>query len=134
MTDKLVYINRLGPNYKGNYNYEFLFAKNTDCENDTWEDNGKGEPPLTDFITAVGTVTDVGTYLELIQFNREFNLLDAKDGIVALGWTDEDEEDAPLPYKRLAFHFGHDADTVKTKWYERGIDIEINTIKPVAKR
>ena len=71
----LVFINGLGPNYKGDNMYEFIFSDDkTDIWDDSWEakpSNGYPKPPELDYIKKVGVLKNTSIELELIQ-NSDF--------------------------------------------------------------
>ena len=71
---KLIYVNGLGPNYKGDNLYEFIFSDNLDVWGDSWESkpsNGYPSPPEIQYIKKVGVLRNTDVKLELIQ-NSDF--------------------------------------------------------------
>ena len=119
----LTYINGLGPDYKGDNLYEFIFSENLDVWGDTWEAapaNGYPSPPNIDNIQKVGVLRKSNIKLELAQNSDYFSMSDAMDGVVALGWEigEYDENN------RLVFRFGQEEDSVKDKLYEKDLIIE----------
>ena len=55
----LVYINGLGPNYKGDNIYEFIFSDTLDVFGENWDSkpaNGYPLPPDIEYIKKVGTL------------------------------------------------------------------------------
>ena len=56
----LIFVNGLGPNYKGDNMYEFIFSNNIkDIWDDSWEAkpaNGYPKPPKLEFIKKVGVL------------------------------------------------------------------------------
>ena len=58
--------------------------------------------------------------MELIQNSDYFNMSDAMDGVVALGWEIEDYEEG----SRLVFRFGEEETVVKDKLYARDLILE----------
>ena len=67
----LLYINGLGPNYKGENIYEFIFGDSLeDVWGENWEArpaNGYPSPPDVDHVKKVGTLTHNEITLELVQ-------------------------------------------------------------------
>jgi len=119
----LTYINGLGPDYKGNNLYEFIFSENLDVWGTSWEaspSSGYPTPPDLEFIKKVGVLRNSEMKLELVQNSDYFNMSDAMDGVIALGWEIEDFEEN----KRLVFKFGEDEDSVKNKLYEKDLILE----------
>mgnify|MGYP003689724137 FL=1 len=53
---KLVYINELGPNYKGDNIYEFIFSDVDDVWGDEWDAqpaNGNPSPPHIQYLSLI---------------------------------------------------------------------------------
>ena len=121
--NKLVFINGLGPNYKGDNMYEFIFSEEIEeVWGDGWESkpsSGYPTPPELKHIKKVGVLRNTNIKLELVQNSDFFSMVDAVDDIIALAWeTDETDN------KRLVFRFGDDEQSVKDKLYERDIVLE----------
>jgi hypothetical protein len=120
---KLIYVNGLGPNYKGDNLYEFIFSDNLDVWGDSWESkpsNGYPSPPEIQYIKKVGVLRNTDVKLELIQNSDFFCMIDAMDDVVALAWeTDENENQ-----KRMVFRFGVSEQEIKDKLYERDLILE----------
>ena len=58
----LVFINELGPNFRGDNIYEFIFSDIDDVYGDDWDSetaNGKPTPPHVEFIKKVGLINGV---------------------------------------------------------------------------
>jgi hypothetical protein len=127
----LIYVNGLGPDYKGNNLYEFIFSDEmTDVWGPSWDSypsNGYPSPPDLKHIKKVGTLKNTDLKFELIQNSDYLGMSDAMDGVIALSW--EVDEDG---YKngRLVFRFGEDEKEVKNKLYERDLVLEFekNTV------
>ena len=120
---KLIYVNGLGPNYKGDNLYEFIFSDNLDVWGDSWESkpsNGYPSPPEIQYIKKVGVLRNTDVKLELIQNSDFFCMIDAIDDVVALAW-ETDEENGQ---KRLVFRFGMTEQEIKDKLYERDLILE----------
>jgi hypothetical protein len=125
--NKLIYINGLGPNYKGDNIYEFIFSDTLDVWGENWESkpaNGYPSPPDIEFIKKVGILKNEEITLELIQDSDVFSLIDATDEVIALGWEKETDNIDFSIVKRLVFKFGQSEDEVKNKLYERDIVLE----------
>ena len=119
----LTYVNGLGPNYKGDNLYEFIFSDSLDVWGDLWESkpsNGYPTPPEIKYIKKVGVLKDTDLKLELIQNSDFFCMIDAMDDIVALTWETEELEGQ----KRLVFRFGSTEQEIKDKLYERDLILE----------
>lgn len=124
--DKLIFINQLGSDYKGNFMYEFIFGDNDKCEGDDWDAkpaNGYPKPPKIEFIKKVGILKNSKLKLELVQNSDFFSFFDAVDKVIALGWEMDDEIDFDYT-PRLVFHFGMSEKEVKDKLYERDLILE----------
>jgi hypothetical protein len=53
----LIYVNGLGPNYKGDNLYEFIFSDSLDVWGEAWDNrpsNGYPQPPDLKYIKIVG--------------------------------------------------------------------------------
>jgi len=125
---KLVYINKIGRNWKGNYIYEFLFSdtlKDIDGEGwDSYPSSGNPEAPEGKFIKETGLLNTI-LKLDLVQESDSFAMWDAVDGVVSMAWENmEGYED--YPEKRLFFSFGEDIKSVNDKLYEKDIVLNYN--------
>ena len=119
----LIYVNGLGPNYKGDNLYEFIFSDNLDVWGEAWESkpsNGYPTPPELKYIKKVGVLRNTDVKLELIQNSDFFCMIDAMDDVVALAWESEEEQGQ----KRLVFRFGEEEQKIKDKLYERDLILE----------
>ena len=124
----LIYVNELGPNYKGDNIYEFIFSDKTE---DIWGDsreskpsNGYTSPPDLEHIKKVGILKNDKISLSVIQKSDYFSMIDAMDDVVALAWENENESINFDLVKRLVFRFGDTEEIVKNKLYERDIVLE----------
>ena len=119
----LIYINKIGQNWKGEYMYEFIFSDNTkEVDGDGWDAypaSNSPEPPETKFIKEVGTLKTT-LNLDVIQESQSFAVWDAVDGIIALAWENLDDYDE-YPDKRLFFNFGQEKKEVTEKLYEKDL-------------
>ena len=119
----LIYVNGLGPNYKGDNLYEFIFSDSLDVWGEAWDNrpsNGYPQPPDLKYIKKVGVLRDTDVKLELIQNSDFFSVMDAMDYIIALAWETEDETNQ----KRMVFRFGVPEQEIKDKLYERDLVLE----------
>ena len=119
----LIYVNGLGPNYKGDNLYEFIFSDETEVWGEFWESkpsNGYPNPPELQYIKKVGVLRNTDIKLELIQNSDFFCMIDAMDDVVALAWETEESEGQ----KRLVFRFGEEEQKIKDKLYERDLILE----------
>ena len=125
---KLVYINKIGQNWKGNYIYEFLFSdvvEDIDGEGwDSYPSSGNPEPPEGRFVKKTGQLNTT-LKLDLVQESDSFAMWDAVDGIVAMSWENMEGYDE-YPEKRLFFSFGEDIESVNSKLYEKDIVLNYN--------
>jgi hypothetical protein len=125
----LIYVNGLGPNYKGDNLYEFIFSEELDVWGEYWESkpsSGYPHPPELKYIKKVGVLRNTDIKLELVQNSDFFSMVDAIDDIVALSWEPEDFDNQ----KRLVFRFGESEQKVKDKLYERDLILEFeNKVK-----
>jgi hypothetical protein len=124
--NRLVFINSLGVNYKGDFIYEFIFSSSDSVWGESWEakpSNGYPKPPELKYITKVGQLTTEDVSLYLIQNSDYFSMIDSVDGVIALGW--EVNEDVK---NRLVFKFGETEQEIKNKLYERDLVLEFEKI------
>lgn len=127
----LLYINELGQDYKGQRQYEFIFGEDIDVLMDEWfiiPSSGRAIPPELEQINLVGLLKNSDLQLDLVQNSDYFGMIDAVDGIIALGWEPFDihAEERPL---RVSFHFGEDIDSVTEKLETKGLRLINEEIK-----
>lgn len=124
----LIYVNELGPNYKGENIYEFIFSDNIEgVWGEGWESkpsNGYPSPPEIINIKKVGVLKNNLVSLSTIQNSDYFSMIDALDDVIALAWENETEDVNFELNKRLVFRFGDTEEKVKNKLYERDIVLE----------
>jgi hypothetical protein len=125
----LIYINKVGKDWEGNYYYEFLFSKNIDnVDGENWDSypaSGNPEPPNIKHVDKVGKITTDYVKLDLIQYSDSFSVWDAIDGIIALGWENIDDY-TEVPEYRVFFKFGEKIEVVEEKLHEKGLIINYN--------
>jgi hypothetical protein len=123
----LIYINGMGPNYKGDNIYEFIFSDTLEVFGENWESkpaNGYPSPPDMEYIKKVGTLINEEVAFDLVQNSDVFSVIDSMDGVLALGWEKENDEKDFSLIKRLVFQFGETEESVKNKLYERDIVLQ----------
>ena len=119
----LIYVNGLGPNYKGDNLYEFIFSDSLDVWGEAWDNrpsNGYPQPPDLKYIKKVGVLRDTDVKLELIQNSDFFSMMDAMDDVIALAWESDDDDIK----KRMVFKFGTPEQEIKDKLYEKDLLLE----------
>ena len=123
----LIYVNKLGSNYKGENLYEFIFSDSIEnIWGESWDSkpaNGYPSPPDIEFVTKVGMLKNI-LDLEVLQNSDIFSMIDGMDDVIALAWENESENINFDTKKRLVFRFGESLETVKNKLYERDIVLE----------
>lgn len=119
MKYKLIYVNTLGFDYRGNASYEFIFCDDTVDLNDVWGEgwdeipaDGNASPPELDSISKVGILKCKDYTLECVTSSISFGVCDAKDGIIALAWEAIDEN-FDSSKTRLVFKYGDDLDHIE---------------------
>ena len=124
----LIYVNELGPNYKGDNIYEFIFSDSSkDIWGESWESkpsNGYPLPPDLEHIKKVGVLKNDLITMSVIQNSDYFSMIDAMDDIIALAFENDNEYVDFEHQKRLVFKFGETEQSVKDKLYERDIVLE----------
>jgi hypothetical protein len=127
----LLYINELGKDYKGQRQYEFIFGKNRDVLEDEWftiPSSGRSVPPEIKNIDLVGLLKNSDLILDLVQNSDFFGVIDAVDGIIALGWEPFDMDAVERP-ERISFHFGDTVESVAAKLITKGLRLINDEIK-----
>jgi hypothetical protein len=136
----LIYINELGRDYKIQRQYEFIFGKELISafnDNDVLElenewfimpSSGRAIPPKIEAIDLVGLLKNSDLELELVQNSDYFGMIDAVDGVVALGWEKYDMESYEKQ-GRVSFHFGESLESVADKLITRGLRLINDEIK-----
>jgi hypothetical protein len=125
----LIYINKIGTNFKGEHIFEFLFSDRTNYD---WDESWYESSVVTDkndltpdpsFIKLVGGLKTSELDLELIQNSGVFQIYNAVEGIIALGW-EKLQDDQEYPEERLVFRFGETKKSVEEKLYS--LDLILN--------
>lgn len=125
--NRLIYINGMGPNFRGDNIYEFIFSDTLEVFGENWESkpaNGYPLPPDMEYIKKVGTLVNEDVVLELVQDSDVFSVIDSMDNVIALGWEKETDDIDFSLIKRLVFQFGDTEEDVKNKLYERDIVLQ----------
>ena len=129
---KLLFINELGPDYKNENIYEFIFSSKVDeLWGDEWDStpaHGNPGPPEFEYIHKVGVLSKSNIKLELIQNSDYFGMEHALDNVIALGW--EILENENFEGERLVFQFGETIKSVEDKLYSR--DLILNYDKTIS--
>jgi hypothetical protein len=122
----LIYVNRVGKDYKGNFIYEFIFSDTTKgIDGDDWDTfpaSGRPSAPHDHYIKKVGRL-ESELNLDVIQDSDTFAVWDAIDDVIALAWENINAYDS-YPEKRLCFKFGEDAESVESKLYEKDLILQ----------
>ncbi len=129
---RLIYVNEIGSDYKGQRQYEFIFSESTEIDMEEWFDvpassTMTSKSPSIEYIDLVGLLKDTDLVLELIQNSDYFGVIDAVDGIIALAW---EKSNFDLDDERLFFRFGESYENVLKKLKQREITLskkEINS-------
>ncbi len=124
----LIYINKIGKDYKENYLYEFIFSDTIDgIDGDDWDTfpaSGRPSAPHDHFIKKVGRLESEIKF-DVIQDSDTFAVWDAMDGVIALAWENINAYDS-YPEKRICFKFGEPISEVETKLYEKDLTLQYN--------
>jgi hypothetical protein len=131
----LIYINKLGEDWKGSYIYEFLFSDNIEIseedEGEDWDScpaAGNPTTPNVDIVIKVGKL-ESDLKLELIQDSDTFAVWDAIDGMIALAWEDLTGYEE-YPENRVYFNFGEPLKSVEDKLYgDKDLMLDYNNIR-----
>ena len=122
---RLIYVNELGPNYKGDNIYEFIFSDVEEVWGEEWDvepASGRPSPPNIEYIKKVGVLRNSDIELELVQNSDFFSVYDAVEDVISLGWEKSDSEFVvDSNYKRLVFRYGDTVKSVEDKLYERDV-------------
>lgn len=128
---RLIYINEIGADYKGQKQYEFIFSSKEELDYDEWfvipaSSIMDGKTPDVEDIDTVALLKDTDLELELIQNSDYFGIIDAVDGIIALGW---EKFDLSLDISRIFFKFGEKLENIENKLSNRGYELIKTNIK-----
>ena len=127
----LIYVNKIGKDYKENYLYEFIFSdatKNIDGDDwDTFPASGRPSAPHDHFIKKVGRLESEIKF-DVVQDSDTFAVWDAVDEVIALAWENINAYDS-YPEKRICFKFGEALTDVEDKLYEKDLILNYNMSK-----
>jgi hypothetical protein len=128
---RLIYVNEIGSDYKGQKQYEFVFSTSTEIDMDEWfiipaSATSQPKSPDVEYVDLVGLLKNTDLQLELVQNSDYFGVIDAVDGVIALAWEkyDIDSED-----ERLTFKFGETIDSVTKKLKLREFELIKEEVK-----
>lgn len=126
---KLVFINPLNKNYKGESIYEFLFTTKDEIEaGDDWgalpASSGAVSPPPECEIDMVGILKSE-LELELAINSEAFSFNDSIEKIIALGWQKNHKDFE----ERLVFHVEDTLDQVQDKLYKKDLKLSLTKTK-----
>ena len=118
---KLIYVNEIGADFKGQKQYEFIFSESTEIDMDEWfiipaSATSQPKSPEIEYVDLVGLFKNTDLKLDLVQDSDYFGVIDAVDGVIALAWEkfNFDSED-----ERLTFKFGESLESVTKKLKQR---------------
>jgi len=119
---KLIYVNEIGSDYRGQKQYEFIFSKSTEFDIEGWfaipsSTSSQNKSPDIEYVDLVGLLKNTDVQLELVQNSDYFGVIDAVDGIVSLAW---EKFDFDSEYERFSFKFGESIESVTKKLKQRG--------------
>ncbi len=118
----LIYVNGLGPNFRGDNLYEFIFSDDKDVWGENWDSkpsNGYPQPPELKYVKKVGVLKNTDIKLDLIQSSDYFSMIDAVDGVIALAWESDESED------RMVFRFGQSENEITDILYSKDLILKI---------
>lgn len=118
----LIYVNGLGPNFRGDNLYEFIFSDEKDVWGENWDSkpsNGYPQPPELKYVKKVGVLKNTDIKLDLIQNSDYFSMIDAVDGVIALAWESDEVED------RMVFRFGQSEEEITDILYSKDLILKI---------
>ena len=127
----LIYVNRVGKDYKGEFIYEFIFSDSIkNIDGPEWDSSpaaGRPEPPHKAFNKRVGRL-ESELHLDVIQNSDTFSIWDSVDGLIALAWENIDGYEV-YPEHRMCFKFGETLKDVDAKLYEKDLILQYNNQK-----
>ena len=118
----LIYVNGLGPNFRGDNLYEFIFSDEKDVWGENWDSkpsNGYPQPPELKYVKKVGVLKNTDIKLDLIQNSDYFSMIDAVDGVIALAWESDEVED------RMVFRFSQSEEEITDILYSKDLILKI---------
>lgn len=122
----LVFINKIGNDWKDKFIYEFIFSHTTkDIDGEDWDvypASGQPNVPSENFISKVGRL-EAKLNLDVIQDSDTFAVWDAVDGIISMAWENINDYEE-YPESRLYFKFGESIEKVEEKLYALDLTLE----------
>lgn len=119
---KLVFIIDNGINYQNKTKYEFIFSSSPfETFGEDWNTNFP-EPPNEEFISEVRFLVTDEIDLNLATETSIFTMYDIQEGIVALAWEDNYEQE---DYNRLIFKYGDTIYEIEEKLRKRNHSFEL---------
>lgn len=134
---KLIFVNKIGYNSKGEGLYEFIFSKDPSCvDTEAWgwnemPANGNAQPPTESHIDMILSLKTDKIELICLHELNDRTYLDGYYAIHALAYQDYDDDKSDLMYDELpilVFHFGMTIKEVKDILYTR--DLMVKEVKP----
>ena len=128
---RLIYVNEIGSDYKGQKQYEFVFSESTEIDMGDWfavpaSSVSRSKSPDVEYVDVVGLLKDTDLQLELIQNSDFFGVIDAVDGVISLAWEKFDFDNE---FERLTFKFGEPIESVTKKLKNRNYSLLNEEIK-----
>lgn len=128
---KLIYVNEIGSDYKGQKQYEFIFSNSIELDIEEWfvipaSAVSQSKSPSVEYIDLVGLLKNTDLQLELVQDSDYFGVIDAVDNVISLAW---EKFDIDSEFERLSFKFGESVDSISKKLKERGYHLLKEEIK-----
>ena len=122
---RLIYVNEIGSDYKGQKQYEFIFSNSTELDIEDWfvipaSIISRSKSPDVEYVDLIGLLKNTDLQLELIQNSDYFGVIDAVDGVVSLGW---EKFDMDSEFDRLSFKFGETVLLFARKYRSRSVYI-----------
>jgi hypothetical protein len=128
---RLIYVNEIGSDFKGQRQYEFIFSESVEIDMEEWFDvpassTMTSKSPSIEYIDLVGLLRDTDVVFELIQNSDYFGVIDAVDGIIAMAW---EKSNFDMDEDRMFFRFGESMESVEKKLKSRGHTLETQELK-----
>jgi hypothetical protein len=122
---RLIYVNEIGEDYKGQKQYEFVFSTSTEIDMDEWfvipaSSTSLPKSPDVEYVDIIGLLKNTDLQLELVQNSDYFGVIDAVDGVIALAW---EKYDINSDDERLTFKFGETIESVTKKLKQREFEL-----------
>lgn len=122
--NKLIYVDKIGQNIEGNYEYDLYFAENLITNRDWSYDTCGLQEPIKPKRYDIIKKLVMNIPLLCLQDNMCFGMLHGVDGIVALAYEDISDYDEYPSDGRLVFSYGMYEQDVRDMLDNRGIIME----------